>query len=346
IGGYGGTIAIGTNTAPSGTTAMVTSSLTPPPGPFNPAGRPSLNPRELLYVQLSFSQSLVVTSGIPTFTFTIPSTPPIGDGHFFLAIFDLSQPVPQQLGTIGPASVKKHTLTFSSPSVPLVASPSDTFLATLYKDETSPRVIREIEVTNPVNQQIPSDLALGNDGNMWVTINGGARIDRLNQGGVVAHFPLPSGTLPGEIAKGPDGNLWFAASKSIFKISDAGGLTEFPIPTPGTIIADIAGGRTPALWFTEFEAGKVGRIGTSGEITQFPLPAQTYGPVGIALGADGDMWFTLFNQAKVGRITQTGVISEFDISFTGERPELISAGADGNIWVADVSRIVRVTPHG
>ena len=58
------------------------------------------------------------------------------------------------------------------------------------------------------------------------------------RGQVITEFPVPfestvAGTFPERIAAGPDGNLWFTEDQTnhIGRMTTAGALTEFPVPT-------------------------------------------------------------------------------------------------------------------
>jgi len=50
-------------------------------------------------------------------------------------------------------------------------------------------------------------------------------------------------------------------------------------------------GPDKALWFTEFIAGKIGRITTTGTITEYNIPTPDSTPRGITAGPDGALWF-------------------------------------------------------
>src|SRR5688572_7121457 len=78
----------------------------------------------------------------------------------------------------------------------------------------------------------------------------------------VTEFVIPSGIGPGDITVGPDGNLWFVLQESnqIGRITPAGVVTEFPIPTAESLPQSIALGVDGNLWFTEAKAGQIGRI--------------------------------------------------------------------------------------
>jgi streptogramin lyase len=119
-------------------------------------------------------------------------------------------------------------------------------------------------------------------------------------------------------------------------------VTEFSIPTSASAPQGIAPGPDGALWFTEFNGNRIGRITTSGTITEYPIPTSKSFPLGIAAGPDGALWFTESsgNNAggnNIGRITTAGVISEFPTHFeaiAAPSPGPIVAGPDGNLWFA------------
>jgi streptogramin lyase len=175
----------------------------------------------------------------------------------------------------------------------------------------------------------------------------------------VTEFSIPSGAagfLSG-IAAGSDGNLWFTKSSfptdQIGRITPAGVITEFPIPSAGSTPRGITAGPDGNLWFTESEIGKIGRITTSGVITEFSVP--TYGalPWAIAVGRDGNLWFTEPTQVfplqpNIGRITPAGVVTEFPLPTPGSFPSYfgITAGPDGNLWFTEWNNIGRITTAG
>jgi len=109
----------------------------------------------------------------------------------------------------------------------------------------------------------PRRIALGPDGNLWVTMFGANAIDQITPTGLRTRFPLPVGSKPDDITVGPDG----------------------------------------ALWFTEFGASKIGRITTAGVVTdEFATPTPGAGPIGITTGPDGNLWFAESSAGKIGRL--------------------------------------------
>jgi virginiamycin B lyase len=66
--------------------------------------------------------------------------------------------------------------------------------------------------------------------------------------------------LPRGITAGPDGNLWFAEADHIGRITPAGSITAFPLPTQGSSPEGITAGPDGNLWFTEYIGNKIGRL--------------------------------------------------------------------------------------
>jgi virginiamycin B lyase len=170
-------------------------------------------------------------------------------------------------------------------------------------------------------------------------------------------YPVPetSGGIPG-ITPGPDGALWFTTWNSIWRLTTAGVMTEYPLPDDGVFYpqgrgaTDITTGPDGALWFTEGAAYKIGRITTAGVISEYPLPNHR-SPQRIVTGSDGALWFTEFID-RIGRITVDGTISEFQLTpcagTCGRYPNGITGGPDGSLWFTDLGddRIHSITTTG
>jgi virginiamycin B lyase len=146
-------------------------------------------------------------------------------------------------------------------------------------------------------------------------------------------------------------------------------LPSFSLQVPATVEpGGITTGPDGALWFTESEAGRIGRITTAGAFSEFPVPSGAGLTLGkIVAGPDGALWFTeqrthvgSINQftmsGSIGRITTAGVVSEFPLP-ADTVPLSIAAGPDGNLWVseefnplddflASAGRIGKLTPTG
>jgi hypothetical protein len=67
-------------------------------------------------------------------------------------------------------------------------------------------------------------------------------------------------TSPSSISAGPDGNLWFTEpdANQIGRITPAGQVTLFTVPTPGSQPTGIAAGPNGNIWFTEAASRHLG----------------------------------------------------------------------------------------
>jgi virginiamycin B lyase len=126
-------------------------------------------------------------------------------------------------------------------------------------------------------------------------------------------------------------------------------INGYSTPTPASGPGGITSGPDGALWFTEYAAGKIGRITVSGTVAEFPLPTMVNAtPNQITAGPDGALWFTETFANKIGRITTSGQVAEFTIPTATALPVGIAAGSDGAIWFTEgnVSQIGRIDLAG
>lgn len=130
------------------------------------------------------------------------------------------------------------------------------------------------------------------------------------------------------------------------------GVTEYATPTTQSGVSGLTSGPDGALWFTENDAGKIGRITTVGAITEYPLPNSGSRPRDIVTGPDGALWFVELSStvSRVGRITTSGIITEYTIPNTTTQiwPSAIAVGPDGALWLTEpnADAIVRCTTAG
>jgi streptogramin lyase len=231
----------------------------------------------------------------------------------------------------------------------------------------------EYAIPTPASE--PAGIALGPDGNMWFTESKAGKIGRITPAGSIAEFALAAGRHPDGITAGPDGNVWFTdeaveeilegEKKKVVKagligrITPAGAVSEWPIPTATGEPVGITTGPDGNVWFTEQAAGNIGRITPAGEIHEFHLNGGG-GPQGIAPGANGEVWFTLRWGDKIGRIPPSGEpITETQLP-PNSQPNEIALGPDGSLWFSEngphkvieggeevereLARIGRITP--
>ena len=130
-------------------------------------------------------------------------------------------------------------------------------------------------------------------------------------------FPVPSGGYPRQITTGPDGNLWFTeyVGNKIGRITPAGVITEFPVPTLGGWLQGITAGSDGNLWFTEIDANKIGRITIEGAVTEYSTPTANSGPEDITAGPDGNLWFTEIGRNRESRTHDSNPVTRLACVF-------------------------------
>ncbi|HLX58959.1 MAG TPA: Virginiamycin B lyase [Ktedonobacteraceae bacterium] len=125
-----------------------------------------------------------------------------------------------------------------------------------------------------------SSITAGSDGNLWFTETGGhgepSKIGVITPQGKIREFILSPSIIPGGITRGPDGNLWFTefqydetgtTAGQIGRITTAGKISDYPLPTASNSPTSITFGADHTLWFIEVEVtptnpnGKNGKIG-------------------------------------------------------------------------------------
>src|SRR5215203_2454606 len=84
------------------------------------------------------------------------------------------------------------------------------------------RLVRAQALTNefpiPTANSRPAGITTGPDGALWFTERGGDKIGRITTAGVITEFPLPTAGSPRGITTGPDGALWFTEALNFNRI--------------------------------------------------------------------------------------------------------------------------------
>lgn len=111
---------------------------------------------------------------------------------------------------------------------------------------------------------VPSRIAAGPDGNLWITNSYHHEILRMTTAGEITQYSLPEGSKPVGITAGPDGNLWFTetGTRKIGRITTAGIVTEYAHPALRSDMSlyDIAAGPDGNLYFTDTQGYAIGRV--------------------------------------------------------------------------------------
>jgi virginiamycin B lyase len=212
----------------------------------------------------------------------------------------------------------------------------------------------------PALSHSPGGITMGSGNAVWFTFPdageiGGVTASVTNQGngfyyvsaGPSPTFALSANSKPLGITKGPDAAVWFAENQAnkigrLIPSVDAqggvsfSGLTEYSLPTANSQPFRITSGSDGALWFTENNANRVGRVTTAGTITEYSFSAGNVG-YGITLGADGAIWFAESGSAgdKLGRVTTSGTITEVTVPTANAGVYGITVGPDRAIWFTE-----------
>jgi streptogramin lyase len=235
----------------------------------------------------------------------------------------------------------------------------------------------------PVSEQ-PKRLALGPDGNIWVTIGG--KIAKISPAGDVTEYDPAEVGSPNGIVAGPDGNLWLTQSGEVVKVPPAAPLTatkftiaeisdpraitvgpdgnlwtasgdqvvKIPPGDPATRTAytvtglaarDIASGGDGQLWVADFGDDRVVSLTTGGVSKSYPVGG---GVQGIAAGPGTQIAYAnpSSNPQQVGRIEPGGEAQKTDVP--GTDPFGVTFGPDGAYWFAEFngSKVGRMTVDG
>ena len=176
----------------------------------------------------------------------------------------------------------------------------------------------------------------GPDGALWFT--NGNTIGRVTTNGLFSAYPFwpktpvntpDPGVGPSEargFTLGSDGAFWITdillssltsniPNNSIDRLALDGSYTNYVIsPAIGSSYPilqpfGITAGADGALWFTEANANKIGRITTGGVITEYAIPTANSFPLNITTGPDNAVWFVEEAGNKIGRVSTGGPAS-------------------------------------
>jgi streptogramin lyase len=147
---------------------------------------------------------------------------------------------------------------------------------------------------------------------------------------------------------GGSSEIWFTefAAGKIAKISSAGVITEYPIPTPGSAPVGISGA-TGSIWFTESATNKIGHLTPAG-FTETIIPTPASLPMGV-LADPGGVWFAEVQGNKIGRLSaSSGTIIETVIPTPNAGLTNLSSDNAGRVWFAKsaANKIGFLSPTG
>lgn len=176
-----------------------------------------------------------------------------------------------------------------------------------------------------------NEISKDRDGNVWVTLDQGNDIARINRKGKVKEFDPANIDNPVGITIGPDGNLWVTQSGGVaaFSPDDPDAAVKYPV---GDIVdaRPIVTGPDDALWTVSGE--NVIRIDPAdpADVTSFP---ELVAGRDIDAGKDGRLWAADFD-GQVVRLSTAGAARAFPTG-NGSGLQALAAGPKGQIAYAD-----------
>jgi sugar lactone lactonase YvrE len=185
----------------------------------------------------------------------------------------------------------------------------------------------------------PNSITAGPDGALWWTNS----ISGVNDYFIRRQSVPPSGSptafdseviQPRSITTGPDGNLWYLGFDTVARMTPAGVVTLFDMPSGTGVGLSLVVGPDGNLWWCDLSQNRVVRTDPStGEHTVFEPDGVLDDPVSIAAGDDGNLWLTSGTDDLVGRVTTDGVFTAFP------HPEIhdpleVARGPGGHLWIS------------
>jgi streptogramin lyase len=223
--------------------------------------------------------------------------------------------------------------------------------ATATSDPTEP--VREKVEYSLKDDSKPSELTVGQDGDLWYVNDQVARVGKIATDGSTNEYAIANGGWLSDLATGSDG-IWYSNGYPFLagKITTSGDATNYPLAdggNPSSIGVDSAN----QAWVT-FSSSQIAKLDSDGDVSDlYPVPADST-PQYITLGAEDEMWFANTRcgvvhpgRCAIGKITDQGEVTEFDVP---KVPQELTLGPDGNMWFTQKhfieSGIGSVTPSG
>ena len=252
-----------------------------------------------------------------------------------------------------------------TPSTDGLLAADTTFLRRV--DPATGEVTDEIDLG--ANVGVGSKVAVGEDGNLWLTSNSGfgsPGLIRVTPAGDLTTFPLTDpahpeiNVTPYGIAAGGDGNIWFTTPDpnnaqppaAIGRLDpDTGETTLFPLANPDELMGYMTTDAAGRIWFTTPKGNTIGRIDPEApepQIVEFQIPTPDSKPVGITFADDGSLWFTEANSDNIGRYDPaSGQFTEYPLETQGTMPFDIVQGPDGKIYFTElgIGKVGQLDPN-
>jgi streptogramin lyase len=196
----------------------------------------------------------------------------------------------------------------------------------------------------------PSDMTIGNDGNVWFLDHGTSKIGRITKSGVIAGWAAKKNSHPVGITTASDGAVWFTETATNTVGHTTNGATVHHVTLPVGIRSPrgITAGPDGNIYVVGYSSHNVGMISSGTPRNPHSIAALPVGsgPVRITTGSDGNLWVTESVSHEVARITIPGHVVTQVMLPKGASPSRIVAGPDGNLWVTEpgVNKVAVITP--
>jgi virginiamycin B lyase len=221
----------------------------------------------------------------------------------------------------------------------------------------SPAVTSQYPI--PTASSEPMSIALGVDGNLWITEFASSKIGQLASNGKITENVTPtakSGPLGIASGPGPNLNMWFTEAN----VAQIGQITitgppyiEYTLPDSSARPYGLALGSDGNMWCTDPATNSIWKIQQIKrkphvKFTQYQL-SKNAKPMTITNGPDGALWFTEPGINRIGRLPISGYpLSEYKIPTTNSGPAGIVAGNDNALWFLEqnAKKLARMSVTG
>ncbi len=210
----------------------------------------------------------------------------------------------------------------------------------------------------PYSDDVPGQMALGPDGNLWVGVSNptlGYAIEKVTPTGAVTRIAINGTSVPRWLAAGSDGGVWFVQGNQIDRLNPSDGtLKTFAMPTPtdGSAVdlsnAQLTLAGDGNLWFIGL--GGLSQITPTGQVTTLPAPGASI--TSLSTASDGNLWISFLPPttgplsgtlgAIVARITTTGVttIVPDRAAATSIPVWQMVGGPDASLWLDEAGSTI------
>ncbi|MBV8725457.1 MAG: hypothetical protein JO078_05620 [Candidatus Eremiobacteraeota bacterium] len=226
-------------------------------------------------------------------------------------------------------------------------------------DRLTPAGVTVKQFKIPLNGVQPSDVALGQGGNLYVSQPVGVPktyLWQVTEAGKIASAGSTGYTGPVGIT-GSKGAVYFGLQQSSnhesLGIYYSGKLTFKRLNGPPVnAIYYLKKAKDGSIWFSDPGDYQVGHI-VKGSFTTLRAPTKYCSPYGITIGSDQNVWVAeqcATTTSRIGRITAKGQWTEFVLPKNQKtsQGDGITAGPDGNLWftLGTPNDIGRITTAG